>query len=314
MTLSRTEREQRVIELHGQGKTIREIAQDIHMSFGDIGSIVRKVTGPEDNNNNNIPLTTLSKDSQAFALFSEGEKPTEVAIKLDLAADVVDKLYQQFWRLEGLYELNQIYREIKRYLPSFLKLFRIMKQQRMMSEHHLVDALKFGKELPHLKDQFQLLVEEINNLEYKKNSLRAVLSALENHINTTRNSLKNYQSAVDEKIQNIAEAHKKLAQLENMKNNNKDYQKIEKLVEQKANNILSNKKAILTAAVISVFAALKNDPEKQLVIYDLFYNNNNCYQSNSKDDSMLYITGKIMSSIANPENYLVSFAHRKVLK
>ena len=69
-----------------------------------------------------------------------------------------------------------------------------------MSEQNVVDALRFGKELPHLKDQFQLLVEEINSLEYKKNSLRAVLSALQNQINTTRNSLKIYQSAVDEKI------------------------------------------------------------------------------------------------------------------
>jgi hypothetical protein len=59
------------------------------------------------------------------------------------------------------------------------------------------------------------------------------LSALQNQINTTRNSLKLYQSAVDEKIQNIAEAHKKLAQLENIKNN-KDYQMIEKIAGQKA--------------------------------------------------------------------------------
>ena len=40
---------------------------------------------------------TLSKDTQAFALFSESKKPIEVAIKLDLGADVVDRLYQQFW-------------------------------------------------------------------------------------------------------------------------------------------------------------------------------------------------------------------------
>jgi hypothetical protein len=189
MMLSRTEREQRVIELHGQGKTIREIAQEVHMSFGDIGAIVRKVTGSEDNNNNNIPPTTLSKDSRAFALFSDNKKPTEVAIKLDLGADVVDSLYQQFWRLEGLYQLNLVYKEIRRYLPSFLNLFKIMKQQKMMSEKDVVDALRFGKELPHLKDQFELLVDEINSLECKKNSLRAVLSALQNQINTTRNSL-----------------------------------------------------------------------------------------------------------------------------
>jgi len=87
---------------------------------------------------------------------------------MDLGADVVDRLYQQFWRLEGLPQLNLVYKEIRRYLPSFLKLFKIMKQQIMMSEQDAVEALKFGEQLPQLKDQFQLLVEEINNLEYKK--------------------------------------------------------------------------------------------------------------------------------------------------
>ena len=35
--LSKTEKEQRVIELYKQGKNIREIAREVHMSFADIG-------------------------------------------------------------------------------------------------------------------------------------------------------------------------------------------------------------------------------------------------------------------------------------
>jgi flagellar biosynthesis chaperone FliJ len=69
------------------------------------------------------------------------------------------------------------------------------------------------------------------------------LSALQNQISKTRESLKIYQSAVDEKTQNIADMHRKLAQLENIKNNSKDYQKIERIAEQKANDIFSNKKS-----------------------------------------------------------------------
>ena len=99
-----------------------------------------------------------------------------------------------------------------------------------MGEQDVVDALRVGKKLPHLKDQFQLLAEEINSLEYKRNILRTTLSALQNQISATRDSLKIYQSALDEKIQSIAKAHKKLAQLENIKNNNKDYQEIERLL------------------------------------------------------------------------------------
>jgi hypothetical protein len=94
--LSRTEKEQRVIELYQQGKTIREIAQEVHMSFGNIGSIIRKVTGldgdgdkPKDQEQDKAS-TTLSKDYQAFKLFSEGKKPLDVAVTLDLKADDVN--------------------------------------------------------------------------------------------------------------------------------------------------------------------------------------------------------------------------------
>jgi hypothetical protein len=93
------------------------------------------------NQKNKASIISLSKDTQAFALFSEGKKPIEVAIKLDLGADVIDRLYQQFWRLEGLHQLSMAYKEIWRYLPSFLKLFKIMRQQKMMSEQDVAEAL-----------------------------------------------------------------------------------------------------------------------------------------------------------------------------
>ncbi|HYY66606.1 MAG TPA: hypothetical protein VE622_05715 [Nitrososphaeraceae archaeon] len=55
---------------------------------------------------------------------------------------------------------------------------------------------------------------------------------------------------------------KKIVQLngpvEQIKNNNEEYQKIE----QKVNSILTDKKVIILTAVISVLATLRNDPDK----------------------------------------------------
>jgi flagellar biosynthesis chaperone FliJ len=90
------------------------------------------------------------------------------------------------------------------------------------------------------------------NLEYKRNGLRTVLSALQNQISAAKDSLKFFQSILDQKIQTMAETDKKLPQLENIKNNNKDYQRIEQVDEQKANDVLNNRKAVVLAAVISV--------------------------------------------------------------
>jgi hypothetical protein len=53
------------------------------MSFGDIGGIIRKLTGvngyKEKGEQDKALISTLSKDSQAFKLFSEGKKPVEVS-------------------------------------------------------------------------------------------------------------------------------------------------------------------------------------------------------------------------------------------
>ncbi len=93
----------------------------------------------------------------------------------------------------------------------------------------------------------------------------------------------------------MAETDKKLAQLENIKNINKDYQKIERVAEQKANDILNNRKAVVFAAVIAVLEALRNRPDKQqLLIYDFFYPLNN----NGAADTL---TKMMSSSAGNPK-------------
>ena len=40
--LNKFEKEKRVIELHKQGKTIKEIAKEVHMAFRDISKIIKK--------------------------------------------------------------------------------------------------------------------------------------------------------------------------------------------------------------------------------------------------------------------------------
>jgi hypothetical protein len=44
----RWDKEQLVIKLHQEGKTIRTIASVAHLSFSDIGSIIRRIDGQDD--------------------------------------------------------------------------------------------------------------------------------------------------------------------------------------------------------------------------------------------------------------------------
>jgi transposase len=71
---SRAEKVDYVIRLCEEGKNIREIAKEVHMSFGSIGAIIRRVEGHDINEikvkqeENNI-----SKAAQALKLFSKGK-------------------------------------------------------------------------------------------------------------------------------------------------------------------------------------------------------------------------------------------------
>jgi hypothetical protein len=101
------------------------------MSFRVIGAITKKVKleadgegGPlEDTDDNDIK--SKSKITQAVALFSELKSPVEVAIALDLLANQVRAIYQEYWELEGMHGVAQIY-EAKYDLDDLLRLHRIV--------------------------------------------------------------------------------------------------------------------------------------------------------------------------------------------
>ena len=132
--LTRGDKEQLVIKLHQQGKTIREIAHAAHLSFSDIGTIIRRADGHDkDGDIETKDLKDKSPETKALWLFSIGKKPIEVAIELNLSASEVHNILDEFWALNQLHELAFVYNEIKAYLPSFLKLFHCLKKKKQNS-------------------------------------------------------------------------------------------------------------------------------------------------------------------------------------
>lgn len=193
--LNRQDKEHLVIELYRQGKTIREIASVAHLSFSDIGSIIRKIDGRDDITKD---IKNKSRETKALWLFSNGKKPIEVAVELDLTASEVHEMQEEFWALNDLHELAFVYNEIKAYLPSFLKLFHCLKKNKMLGEKYILDVLRYvGNDLPQLTDRIQCLSNDVINLEYQKKNLldklilwNAQLSDLGNAIDIKNQQLK----------------------------------------------------------------------------------------------------------------------------
>jgi transposase len=84
-------RERQVIELYNQGKSTRDIAKELRMSLRDISIILKKhgvnheiASTDDDGNNNKKSHSNNEKATLAYRLFSEGRKPVQVAIELNL--------------------------------------------------------------------------------------------------------------------------------------------------------------------------------------------------------------------------------------
>ncbi len=162
LDMSRAEKEQFVIQLYKEGKTVRQIAALIHMSFGNIGTITRKVKLQADRERGYVTVDTepKSKESQAFKLFSEGKSPVEVAIALDLDAGRVRAIYCDYWELKGMHELAEIYIELGRDdLFSLIRLQKIFKHLGM-KQHDMFKVLQLAKH-----NQLELLQAKVEYLE-----------------------------------------------------------------------------------------------------------------------------------------------------
>src|SRR5215208_5497104 len=161
--MTRKERERLVLDLYNQGKTIREIAKEVRMSFSDIGVVLNKaveekVEGSkqeQDNinskNHNQENEQHLSISAQAYKLFSDRKTPLEVAIELNLGESEATKFYREYWRLKQLHNLNMVYEEIKDDIEYFVKLYTLAKAKGMRVQQ-VVDTLAISNNnLPDIK-------------------------------------------------------------------------------------------------------------------------------------------------------------------
>ena len=115
--LNKFEKYALVIKLLKEGKTYREICHIAHIAPRDIKSISKKYEQQKrlENNKrkgNTQELTTkkLSKSSQAFILYQEGKKISDVKILLDIPfkqAMIFWVQYLKSIRMEDCYEFYQ---------------------------------------------------------------------------------------------------------------------------------------------------------------------------------------------------------------
>jgi predicted RNase H-like nuclease (RuvC/YqgF family) len=205
--LSKYDKEQLVIRLHQDGRTVRDIASAAHLSFGDIKKIIRKVDGEVDE----IDMSDKSKSTQALHLFKSGKKPIEVAIELDLPESEVYDLQQEYYALNQLYDLSLVFMELKHDLDPFVTLYKILKKNRMLNKKYIFKLLEYtGQDLPTLENRIQSLSSTVIELEWKKKRLGDELVKLSSFLFQQEKLQKRYNMEIEEKKQIILNLNRQL--------------------------------------------------------------------------------------------------------
>jgi hypothetical protein len=207
--LSKLDKEQLVIKLNQEGKTMREIASAAHLSFGDIKKIIQSVTGEVDD----IDLSSKSKSTQALHLFKNGKKPIEVAIELDLPESEVYDLQQEYYALNQLYDLSLVFMELKHDVDPFVALYKILKKNRMLNKKYIFKLLEYaGQDLPTLENKIQDMSSRVIDLEWKKKRLGDELVMLSSSLFQQEKLLKRYNMEIEQKKQIISNLNRQLNQ------------------------------------------------------------------------------------------------------
>ena len=152
--MTRDQKEQYVLELYQQGRTIRHITQLVHMSFTEIGRIIKRYkeeiereTSQMEEKGDDYDIKSKSKTTQAIKMFSEGKSPTDVVIELDLSPEEVRMIYRQYLETKNMYDFLQAYDQIKhsgRYsISSFLQLQKIIVDLGM-GEQQIINVLNLA--------------------------------------------------------------------------------------------------------------------------------------------------------------------------
>ena len=174
--LNKFEKRELILRLLKEGKIYREICHIAHVSPRDIKLIAKAYErkkrlehnkGKENNQYTQIKKPSLS--SRAFKLFSDGKKPTEVVIELDIPPEKVEKLWSQFLKSERMEECYDFFQMCQYNIPTFLTIDNFMKRNNI-SGPDIANVLSKANSVINLNQTILNLKEEIEKLKQTKNN------------------------------------------------------------------------------------------------------------------------------------------------
>jgi len=213
------ERKKRVIDLYyNHGKTTREIARIERMSIRDISPILREEESKRQRHKDLQQQREIS--SNAYDLFSNGKRPVEVAIALNLRESEATILYREYWKLKRWHKLNLIYEEIGDDLLHIIELYRRVKKEGISVEQ-ILKLLQLADEdnasgILQLERRHKWLIDNIHTLDMHIERAKNYLYSLNNEIAGAKYSLDYCHEAYERLRQELQKLYEEKNKLEDL--------------------------------------------------------------------------------------------------
>lgn len=174
--LNQFEKESKIIELHKQGKTIREIAQEVHKSFRDISKIIKKHEKQFQNNssaytkiNDNKPVKE-PKRTTAYKMFLNKKSPVEVAIETKCSFVMARRYWGEYLEMRKDNEFFIAYINNQDNMKEVLIIFRYLNSiganfsniKKTLLQIH--DLSKLDEYLEQLREKIKKSNEELEHI------------------------------------------------------------------------------------------------------------------------------------------------------
>ncbi len=163
-----------VLKLAEEGKSTRQIAEAVHISLKDIGTIIRRYTGEDEE----AAEKSMSITSRAFKLFKENKNLVDVAISLNLDAHEVLDLHTDYLRLANKNKLMSIYFELGDEIHLLAWLYDKLKMYGLANKKDIHNILQQEDKLKNLDKELYETAETIGRLNSLKIHLKKEIAEL----------------------------------------------------------------------------------------------------------------------------------------
>jgi hypothetical protein len=190
----------------------------------------------------------------------------QVAIDLNIGERQATQYYAEYLKLIGLEDITKIYLEFKGDVSYFVILCKAAKAAKM-GVSQVVEVLKIANNyLPGVQHSYELLRKQNNTMESNLRTAAKEFQSLNNMISSMNNTLDGIKLQCGTEAATLEYLQQQRAKLEtfvyNFRNDDEGYTKLKKTIEDEVLRILSDKKALLKQAALSITESIRKNPQK----------------------------------------------------